>query len=77
MKSIIVAVGIVMGIMLYTIGFVMGYMTPAVTYSDPIPAIHERYNHIKIYEDGSYEGQTESGMDVTGCVQGALCDREG
>ena len=39
-----------------------------------LEVVYSQYNHIRIYEDGSYEGETLKGTPVKGCIKGALCD---
>ena len=41
---------------------------------DPLVDTYEMYNHIRIYEDGSYSGQYRSGYSVTGCIKNAQCN---
>ena len=38
-----------------------------------LTTVYSQYNHIRIYEDGSYEGETIKGVPVKGCIEGALC----
>ena len=38
-----------------------------------LETVYSQYNHIRIYEDGSYEGETINGVPVKGCIEGALC----
>lgn len=39
-----------------------------------LEVIYGQYNHIRIFEDGSYEGEDINGVPVRGCIEGALCD---
>ena len=39
-----------------------------------LEVVYSQYNHIRIYEDGSYEGQTIDGTPVKGCLEKALCN---
>lgn len=39
-----------------------------------LPQVYKGYNHIRIYEDGSYEGETVEGVPEVGCISGALCE---
>ena len=54
--------------------YVVGTFFPSICHYDTMQQIHKEYNHIKIYEDGSYVGETTSGLHVEGCIEGALCD---
>lgn len=56
--------------------YIIGSLTPSVVYMDTLTPIYEKYNHIKIYEDGSYEAETIDGVSVTGCIDNALCENE-
>ena len=38
--------------------------------------VYTTYNYITIHEDGSYEGELIGGVQVTGCIEGALCDKD-
>lgn len=40
---------------------------------DPLNRAYEYYNHIQLYEDGSFSGADREGNRVTGCVTGGLC----
>lgn len=40
----------------------------------PMEQMWEKYSHVRIYEDGSYEGETKDGERVTGCLSGGLCN---
>lgn len=40
---------------------------------DPIERTFEQYNHMKIWEDGSFEGEDRNGEKVQGCITGGLC----
>lgn len=40
----------------------------------PLDQLWEHYNHIRIYEDGSYSGETKDGQRVSGCLTGGLCN---
>ena len=61
---------------LFTLGVLIGYMTPALSVEQPELGIYEKYNHIRIYEDGSFEGENRAGAQVTGCIDTALCNNE-
>lgn len=39
-----------------------------------LETVYSQYYHIRIFEDGSYEGETIEGTLVAGCIEGALCD---
>ena len=54
--------------------YVIGVLSVSIQYTDPLPDALRSYNHIRIYEDGSYAGQTVGGMNVTGCIEGGLCN---
>ena len=53
--------------------YIAGTFQPSVVSYSSMEEVHKAYNHIRIFEDGSYEGQTSGGMKVTGCITGALC----
>lgn len=55
-------------------GYNIGALEPRVTGTATLDDMHAIYNHIKIHEDGSYEGETVSGEKVAGCIAGALCN---
>lgn len=61
---------------LFTLGMLLGYMNPALSAEQPELGIYEKYNHIRIYEDGSFEGQNRAGAQVTGCIDTAQCNNE-
>ena len=43
--------------------------------NNKMQAIYEEYNHIKIYEDGSYTGELRStGLENSGCIPEAQCN---
>lgn len=42
--------------------------------TDPLTRTFEQYNHIKVYEDGSYIGEDRKGVEVQGCITNALCE---
>lgn len=73
-----------MKVVLYTLSiaivaiwsYIIGSLTPAVVYTDNLTPIYEQYNHIKMYEDGSYIAETIDGLEVIGCIDNALCDNE-
>lgn len=41
--------------------------------TEPLERAFEQYNHIKIYEDGSYTGEDREGNAVNGCLPNGLC----
>ena len=41
--------------------------------ADPIERAFDRYNHVRLYEDGSYVGEDRQGVKVQGCVKNGLC----
>lgn len=41
--------------------------------ADPVSRVYEQYNHLRIYEDGSYTGEDRNGETVQGCLNGGLC----
>lgn len=63
-------------ICLYMLGLFIGYYTPALTVSRPEEQLYEQYTHFRMYEDGSFSGQTKAGVNVTGCIDNALCNNE-
>lgn len=54
--------------------YIIGVLTVSIQHVDPLKDTYESYNHIQIYEDGSYVGQTKGGMNVTGCIEKAICN---
>lgn len=68
--------GLLLAASLVLWSFTVGQLTMAVAPSNGLQEVHREYNHIRIYEDGSYEGQDIQGQRVTGCIEGALCDEE-
>lgn len=54
--------------------YIFGSLSVAVAQSETLPSVYREYNHIQIYEDGSYTGQTAGGLEVTGCIKGGLCN---
>ena len=65
----IIGLLVVAGLMIWS--YVLGL---EVVRDRSLEVVYSQYNHIRIYEDGSYEGQTISGTPVKGCLEGALCD---
>lgn len=55
--------------------YIYGTVSTLVQENDSLQSIHRSYNHIRIYEDGSYTGQTVGGDQVTGCIKKALCSK--
>ena len=53
--------------------FLIGQLSTSVQYIDSLEQVHQTYNHIQIFEDGTYIGQTTGGLGVTGCIKGGLC----
>lgn len=41
---------------------------------DPIQRAYEKYNHIQLYEDGSFTGEDLEGNQVSGCIKNGLCN---
>ena len=56
--------------------YIIGSFNQAIVHNDSLTSIYERYNYIKMYEDGSYEAETIDGLEVTGCIDNAICDNE-
>lgn len=42
--------------------------------ADPVQRAYKQYNHLRLYEDGSYTGETLDGVEVSRCVTGGLCN---
>lgn len=42
--------------------------------NNALQAVHAEFNHIKIYEDGSYTGEDRNGSKIDGCIPQALCN---
>lgn len=40
----------------------------------PMERIYKEYNHMRVFEDGSYVGETRQGIAVDGCLQIAICN---
>lgn len=40
---------------------------------NPLDRTYKAYNHMKIYEDGSYTGEDRNGVAVNGCLKDGLC----
>jgi len=53
---------------------IWGYVIGVSVRENILTEVHSVYNHIRIYEDGSYEGQLTGGTQVSGCIEGALCN---
>lgn len=53
---------------------VWGYVLGIYARQDLLTELHGVYNHIRIYEDGSYEGEFVGGTQTSGCIKGALCN---
>jgi len=53
---------------------VWGYVIGVSVRENILTEVHGVYNHIRIYEDGSYEGELLGGTPVSGCIEGALCN---
>lgn len=41
--------------------------------ADPLERAYQRYNHVRLYEDGSFTGEDKDGVKVNGCVSNGLC----
>ena len=59
--------------------FVSGFFIGIVVAWNPteptLTNLYKEYNHITMYEDGSFEGQAIDGRLVGGCIPDALCDK--
>lgn len=55
-------------------GFIIGFVLVSWGSNRPLSQIYEEYNHIQIYEDGSYIGENRRGFTEQGCISGALCE---
>lgn len=60
---------VVAGLMIWS--YVLGI---EVMRAQSLETVYSQYYHIRIFEDGSYEGETIEGTLVAGCIKGALCD---
>lgn len=40
---------------------------------DPLERAFEKYNHFRVYEDGSWTAQERDGNQVSGCIATAQC----
>ena len=58
------------GVWMYALGALSVMVAPTNTLEE----LHQGYNHIRVYEDGSYIGQTTGGLPVSGCIKGGLCE---
>lgn len=56
------------------IGICLGINIMILLTPKPLERIYESYNHIKIYEDGSYVAETRDGQPEQGCIKKALCN---
>ena len=54
--------------------FIIGQLSTSIVSVNGLEDVYKSYNHIQIYEDGSYVGQTTGGLEVSGCIKGGLCD---
>lgn len=63
---------VLIGTLLVSLGFLAGVYV-AWQPSDPLERVYKAYNNVRIYEDGSWEGNDRNGLHVTGCIVGALC----
>ena len=54
---------------------IFGQMSATVVPKSALEDLHRDYNHLTMYEDGSYTGQSITGERISGCVRGALCDK--
>ena len=57
--------------------FNFGTLSVAVGPATTLQDAYLDYSYIKIYEDGSYEGENRQGQRVTGCIPDALCAKGG
>lgn len=55
-------------------GYIAGVLSVSVIPSRSLSDIYREYNHVSIYEDGSYQGQDIGGAEVIGCIIQAPCD---
>lgn len=64
------------GIIIATLAISVGFLVGMRVAWQPLPMerIYKEYNHMKVYEDGSYLGETREGIAVDGCLQIALCN---
>lgn len=42
---------------------------------DAISRTFEQYNHVQVFEDGSFIGELKDGTSVSGCLPDGLCNR--
>jgi len=55
--------------------YTAGTLEPQVTYTEVLPDLYSDYLIFEMEEDGSYSAVTIAGMEVTGCIENALCNK--
>lgn len=40
-----------------------------------VDVIYEQFNHMRVWEDGSYSGEMRDGTPVVGCIPNAVCSQ--
>ena len=73
-KTTILIIGLVIGLGLpFAVDLALfGDSTPVE--AQPLVQVHNGYNHIRIFEDGSYIAETRDGQPEQGCINGGLCN---
>lgn len=63
---------LLIGMSLFTAGFLCGMWLSWQPLA--LERVHEEFNNITIFEDGSYAAQTHDGRTVGGCIRGGICE---
>ena len=62
---------VVLGLSLFIMNAVLDELLPP--YST-LEQVYRDYNHVRMFEDGSYIGEDINGNAVNGCIRGAICN---
>lgn len=68
-ELVIILAGVAVVILVTLVGLIKVGNT-----NDPLEQLTKEYNHIKMFEDGSYTGETMDGQQVKGCIKSAICN---
>lgn len=63
-----IGIGLALGILIAVIGM-------DIVRIPPMEELYAEYNHITLYEDGSYASETVHGEEETGCIATGICNR--
>lgn len=58
--------------MTFVVGLILG--AGVVWQPTPLEQVLQDYNHIRIYEDGSYTAESRTGVREVGCIKAGLCN---